>query len=79
MPECRLTWAMRIGRPKTPIELSSEEAQVLRGWTRRLKSAQALALRSRIVLLCAEGRTNSEVAAILQVTRQTVGKWRGRF
>jgi transposase len=70
---------MRTGRPTTPIELSSEEERTLKGWTRRLKSAQALALRSRIVLLCAEGRANSEVAELLRVTKQTVGKWRGRF
>jgi transposase len=70
---------MRTGRPTTPIELSSEEERALKGWTRRLKSAQALVLRSRIVLLCAEGRTNSEVAGLLRVTKQTVGKWRGRF
>src|SRR5580692_4323442 len=79
MSELRLTWAMRTGRPTTPIELSSEEERALKGWTRRLKSAQALVLRSRIVLLCAEGRTNSEVAGLLRVTKQTVGKWRGRF
>jgi len=70
---------MRTGRPTTPIEVSSEEERTLKGWTRRLKSAQALALRSRIVLLCAEGRTNSDVAGLLRVTKQTVGKWRGRF
>lgn len=70
---------MRTGRPTTPIELSSEEERALKGWTRRLKSAQSLALRSRIVLLCAEGRTNGAVAEQLRVTKQTVGKWRGRF
>ena len=70
---------MRTGRPTTPIELSEQEEGTLKGWTRRLKSAQALALRSRIVLLCADRRTNSEVAGLLRVTKQTVGKWRGRF
>lgn len=59
--------------------LSTEEKAALEGWTRRRKSAQALSLRARIVLGCASGQTNSEVAATLRVTKQTVGKWRGRF
>jgi Helix-turn-helix domain len=42
-------------------------------------SAQALALRCRIVLACTGGPTNQEVAAELGVHQATVGKWRGRF
>jgi transposase len=38
-----------------------------------------LALRARIVLHCAEGLTNTEVATRLDVARPTVGKWRQRF
>ncbi len=61
------------------LELSdSERAQLVR-WERRRKSSQALALRSRIVLKCAEGRANKEVAAECGVSAATVGKWRGRF
>ncbi|WP_247838399.1 IS630 family transposase [Bradyrhizobium sp. 200] len=45
----------------------------------RRKTAQALALRVRIVLTCAEGGQNKEVAAKLGLDRQTVGKWRRRF
>jgi transposase len=41
--------------------------------------AQALALRARIVLACAQGATNTEVSQRLGVTFQTVGKWRRRF
>jgi hypothetical protein len=36
-------------------------------------------LRCRIVLACAEGKTNKQVAAELGVWPQTVTKWRGRF
>ncbi len=52
---------------------------MLESFTRRRRSSQALALRSRIVLGCAEGKTNLTVAAELQVTHQTVSKWRRRF
>jgi hypothetical protein len=43
------------------------------------ESAQALALRCRIVLACAEGGSNIEVAERLGVSRMTAGKWRSRF
>jgi transposase len=62
-----------------PVVLSDEELSVLLGWSRRRKTAQALALRSRIILACAEGGTNGEVAERLGVGRQTVSKWRSRF
>ncbi|SDP99174.1 Homeodomain-like domain-containing protein [Lentzea jiangxiensis] len=66
--------------PKLPeLVLSNDEAGVLRGWMRRRKTAQALALRARIVLRCAEGGSNSEIAAELGVQRATVAKWRSRF
>jgi transposase len=67
------------GRPKAPLVLTDEEQQTLQRWTRRAKTAQALALRAKIVLACAEGATNKEVAEQLGIWPQTVGKWRGRF
>jgi transposase len=68
------------GRPKAELVLTDEERDQLVRWTRRAKSSQALALRSRIVLACAEpGVTNAQVAAELAVARNTVNKWRGRF
>jgi transposase len=69
----------RTGRPKQVLELSDSERGQLVRWERRRKSSQALALRSRIVLRCAEGRANSEVAAECGVSPATVGKWRRRF
>jgi transposase len=62
-----------------PVVLTGEERQVLEGWTRRRKTAQALALRSRIILGCADGGSVSDVAAELGVSRTTAGKWRARF
>ena len=67
------------GRPKAPLALTEDERAVLERWARRPKSAQAMALRSRIVLACADGTVNKEVAARFGVTPQMVGKWRARF
>ena len=67
------------GRPTAEVVLSDEERQTLTRWAQRRKSSQALALRSRIVLGCAQGLTNKEVAAQERVSQPTVGKWRRRF
>ncbi len=67
------------GRPKAVLELTEEEREQLVRWERRRKSSQALALRSRIVLKCAEGLPNTQVAEAVGVTASTVGKWRSRF
>ena len=55
-----------------PLVLSTEERQVLEGWARRRKTSQALALRSRIVLACADGASITAVAADLGVSRDMV-------
>ena len=62
-----------------PVVLTGEERQVLEGWARRRKTSQALALRSRIILGCADGGSVSDVAAELGISRTTAGKWRSRF
>jgi len=67
------------GRPTARIDLSQAERETLERWVRRQSSAQALALRSRIVLASAEGRTNTEIAAHEHVNKATVSKWRNRF
>jgi len=69
----------RTGRPKASLTLSEDERDQLQRWSRRAKSAQSLALRSKIVLACAQGLDNTAVAAKLGVVPATVGKWRRRF
>lgn len=61
------------------LTLSREEREALERWSRRPKTAQALAQRARIVLACAAGVTNADVSEQVRVTRQTVGRWRARF
>lgn len=61
------------------LVLSEAERSDLTSLAARRNTAQALALRARIVLGCAEGRQNKEVAARLGVDKATVGKWRRRF
>jgi transposase len=69
----------RMGRPTVQVSLTDEERVTLQRWARRRTSSQALALRSRIVLACADGVSNTEVGALLGVHPVTVGKWRRRF
>src|SRR5712671_5719740 len=58
---------------------ASMEIVASQGWASRRKTAQGLAQRARIVLMCADGKTNVAVAAELGITRETAGKWRNRF
>ncbi len=70
---------MRRGRPTPPLDLTDDERETLLRWDRRPTTAQALARRARMILECADGKTNTAVAAELKVSKPTVGKWRSRF
>src|SRR5258708_34078631 len=70
---------MRKGRPIPVLTVTLEEREALARWARRPKTAQALAQRAQIILNCASGKTNTEVATRLRISKQMVGKWRSRF
>lgn len=67
------------GRRMAALVLSEEERAELAAVAARRNTAQALALRARIVLRCAAGAENQQVAAELRIDKTTVGKWRRRF
>ncbi|MEU1301591.1 IS630 family transposase [Streptomyces shenzhenensis] len=69
----------RTGRPKAELVLTDDERVTLTRWARRRTSSQALALRCRIVLECATGASNKDVADRLGVAAHTVSRWRARF
>lgn len=69
----------RTGRPKAELTLSDDERAALEGWVRRSSTPQAWALRCRIILACAEGVSNKDVATRLGSTPHAVGRWRSRF
>lgn len=68
-----------MGRPKAQIELTAAERDQLKSLVRRRSAASALVRRARIVLLCADGMDNCDVAEQLGTSAQTVCKWRRRF
>jgi transposase len=70
---------MRRGRPLTPLHLADGDRAQLIAWSKRPKTAQALAMRARIVLLAADGLSNTAIAGQLHTMHHTVGKWRRRY
>jgi len=70
---------MALGRPILPLTLNLDEYRTLTRWAHLLSGPQSLAQRARVILACAEGKTNTEVAREIRTTKQTVGKWRSRF
>lgn len=68
---------MRLSQ--TPIELSRDERDRLESWVRNSTVSNALAQRARIILIAAEGVTNTEISKRVGLSRQTVVKWRARF
>jgi transposase-like protein len=62
-----------------PLTVAATDLTALRRWTRSTSVRAGLALRARIVLLAAEGQSNTEIAARVGCSRQAVVRWRGRY
>lgn len=69
----------RAGRPATRITVTPDERQTLQAYVRQGTAEHRLVVRARIILLCAEGLTDTDVAAKVGTSAVTVGKWRKRF
>jgi len=70
---------MRTGRPKQPLNLTTDERTQLESLAHRSRSQPLLARRARVILACAAGLDNQVVARKLRVSLGMVGKWRSRF
>ena len=70
---------MPSGRTLPPLELGPTERETLNRWVAGEKTSRALAQRARLILACAEGRSNREVSAQVGLSFGIVGMWRRRF
>jgi transposase len=61
------------------VNLTEDERSELVSWSRRSNSANALAMRSRIVLAAADGLSNTAIADRLDIHVSSARKWRTRF
>jgi transposase len=61
------------------LTLSADQQEQLQQWMAAHGTPQQVALRCRIVLAAAEGRSDLGIASTLQVNRHTVRLWRKRF
>ncbi|MFW5420938.1 helix-turn-helix domain-containing protein [Nocardiopsis sp. CNT-189] len=67
------------GPKKRPLVVGDDDRRALEQIARRRTSAQFMAQRARIVLRCAEGGSDGQVARELGIWPQTVHKWRNRY
>ena len=70
---------MVTGRPKTAVILTPDEHVQLQALAASRTLPHSLVDRARLVLMAAEGKSNTEIARRLDCTKATVGKWRQRF
>ncbi len=70
---------MPVGRPKTELVITDAERAQLGAMARSRSLSAALSMRAKIVLAAAGGESNSSIAARLDLSNATVGKWRARF
>ena len=70
---------MTTGRPKQPMVLEPDERLSLKALTSSRSLPHALVVRARLVLMAADGETNARIADRLDLSPQSVCKWRQRY
>ena len=68
-----------MNHPAQALSLTEEDRQVLERWVRAHTTSQQVVKRARIILLAAEGMSNSDIAQEVGFSRPTVIEWRKRF
>ena len=68
-----------MGRPVPKLKLTDAERKELQRLARSRNGKAAVSRRARIILKCATGLADIDVAEELNTNRTTVGKWRRRF
>jgi transposase len=69
----------RRGQSPVQVMLTASERKLLKRWVRTPTAPYRQVLRAKVVLLAAAGHRNAHIAERLQVTGNTVRKWRRRF
>lgn len=70
---------MMTGRPKQPLVLQEEERVQLKAIADSRSLPHGLVMRARLVLMAAEGAHNNTIAEKLNLSPQSVCKWRQRY
>jgi putative transposase len=70
---------MKTGRPKKELTLTDEARQDLDALATSRSMPHALVQRARIILLAANGETNTAIAKKVGFSKPTVGTWRRRY
>ena len=70
---------MFMARPISGLDMDSEQRKELETMVRASTTPQRMVQRARILLACAEGFSQQEVAQQVGVRRRIVSKWCGRF
>ena len=68
-----------MNHPAKLLPLTDEDRQVLESWVRAHSTSQQVVKRARIILLAAEGMSNTNIALAVGFSRPTVIEWRQRF
>lgn len=69
----------KIGRPRAEVVITDSQRAELMRLTKRAHVNRAVAFRARVVLACADGTTDKDIARRVRTTKTTVAKWRVRF